>query len=73
MPLLGSSNGLFLAIMAVFFLFLLGAGAKRGPKHFDFYINFAQKAHIKHVELDNDFLSHAAMKSRPFKAPQCRY
>ena len=48
------------------FLFLLGAGAKRGPKRFDIYINFAQKAQIKHVELDNDFLSYASMKSRSF-------
>ena len=43
-PLLGSSNGLFLAITAVFVLFLHGAGAQRGPKHFTFHVIFVRKA-----------------------------
>ena len=65
-PLLGSSNGLFLAITAVFFLFLHGAGAQRGPKHFIFHIIFARKSHLKQLELNNDLLSHAVVKICPF-------
>ena len=62
-PLLGSSNGLFLAITAVFFLFLHGAGAQRGPKHFTFHIIFVRKANL---ELAKYFLSHALVKICPF-------
>ena len=65
-PLLGSSNGLFLAITAVFFLFLHGAGAQRGPKHFIFHIIFARKSHLKQLELNNDLLSYAVVKICPF-------
>ena len=60
-PLLGSSNGLFLAITAVFF-FLHGTGAQRGPKHFIFHIIFARKSHLKQLELNNDLLGHAVVK-----------
>ena len=62
-PLLGSSNGLFLAITAVFFWFLHGAGAQRGPKHFTFHIIFVRKANF---ELAKYFLSHAVVKICPF-------
>ena len=61
MPLLGSSNGLFLAITAVF-LFLNGAADRRGPKHFIFHIIFARKSHLKQLELNNDLLGHAVVK-----------
>ena len=61
-PLLGSSNGLFLAITAVFFLFLHGAGAQRGPKHFTFHIILSGKR----IELAKYFLSHAVVKICPF-------
>ena len=63
-PLLGSSNGLFLAITTVgsFFLFLHGTGARRGPKHFIFHIIFARKSHLKQLELNNDLLGHAVVK-----------
>ena len=66
MPLLGSSNGFFLAITAVFFCFLHGTGARRGPKHFIFHIIFARKSHLKQLELNNDLLGHAALEIFPF-------
>ena len=45
-PLLGSSNGLFLAITAVFFFFFHGARAQRGPKNNKLHVIFIPKAKI---------------------------
>ena len=61
-PLLGSSNGLFLAITAVFFCFLHGTGAQRGPQTLYIPHHFARKSHLKQLELNNDLLGHAEVK-----------
>ena len=61
-PLLGSSSGLFLAITAVFFLFLHGAGALRGPNTLLSTLFLSGKR----IELAKYFLSHAVVKICPF-------
>ena len=77
MPLLGSSNGLFLAITAVFFCFCMGPVPKEAqntllstlgpvPKEAQNTLLSTLFLSGKRIELAKYFLSHAVVKICPF-------
>ena len=65
-PPLGSSNGPFLAVPAVFLWFRPGVRCPKGLKALLFPVVYAQKSQRKQTEFDNAPLRHVVMKFRPF-------